>query len=92
MLRRDVIPLVKYIVDDAGCGRRIGADINAIVRDGNDFKYPSRILYFEDNFAIAVHSYLDVYLTDEEVVDLSIEYLNEIGDVQHSWHNIVGIL
>ncbi len=32
MTRNDAIPYVAYVVDDAGCGRSLGADPHAIVR------------------------------------------------------------
>lgn len=96
MSRDEVIPLVCCVVDDAGCGRRLGQDIHAIVREVGKFKYASRVVYWgepgDEPLAIAVHSYLDVWLNDNEAIQLAIEYLNEIGDLDHSWHNISEVL
>ena len=38
MRRSDAIPYVSFVVDDAGCGRELGADPHAIVRPGNPNK------------------------------------------------------
>jgi len=74
---------VSYVVDDAGSGRRIHDDIHAIVRQkGGEYEYPSVLVGWQCGFEplfIAVHSYLDVKLTDDEVVEMATEYLVERG-------------
>lgn len=69
--------LNKYVVDDAGAGRRLGDDPHAIIR-GDGFRHPSRLVVWP-NVTVAVHSYLDVEVTDEEAVAMARDYLEEIG-------------
>lgn len=92
MKRSDAIPYVGYVVDDAGCGRKLGDDIHAIVREDGDTTLPSSerkgYMYasvlvgwqcgFEPMF-VAVHSYLDVHLQKDDVVEMATDYLSEIG-------------
>lgn len=92
MKREDAINYVSHVVDDAGCGRKIGSDPCAIVRVGGDGSLPSRerkgfehssVLVgwqcgFEPLF-VAVHSYLDVEIEDTEAEDMAADYLDEIG-------------
>jgi hypothetical protein len=84
MNRTQAIPYVAYIVDDAGSGRTLGADPHAIVRspEMSDFKYASALVGWQCGFEplfVAVHSYLDVALTEEEATELATDYLDEIG-------------
>lgn len=92
MTREMAIPYVSYVVDDALCGRKLGEDIHAIVRTGGDdslpsrerkgFEYPSVLIGWQCGFEpmfVAVHSYLDVRLSDAECVELALDYLSEIG-------------
>lgn len=78
-----VIPYVRYVVDDAGSGRPIGADIHAIVRkSGERFRYASRIVGFQgcdEPMVVAVHSYLDVPINDADAEAMAVDYLEEIG-------------
>lgn len=74
-------PYVAYVVDDAGSGRVLNADRDAIIREaGGEFTYPSVLVGWQCGFEplfVAVHSYLDVRLTDEEAEDLAAEFLEE---------------
>ena len=92
MTREDAVPYVGYVVDDAGCGRGLGDDPHAIVREGGDdslpsrerkgFQYPSRLVGWQCGFEpmfVAVHSYLDVHIEDDEAIDMASDYLQEIG-------------
>ena len=92
MKRSDAIPYVSFVVDDAGCGRELGADQHAIVRPGNPNKrlddpnaphcYPSVLVGWQCGFEplfVAVHSYLDVKLDDCDAEDMAREYLEERG-------------
>lgn len=76
--RESAIERVSYVVDDAGSGRRIGSDVNAIVRDVDKFRYRS-VLVGWGSLVVAVHSYLDVELDDSEVADLATDYVVECG-------------
>lgn len=94
MTREDAIPYVAYVVDDAGCGRPLGADMHAAVRPGNRGRlltdtrtdpdslcYPSRLVGWQCGFEplfVAVHSYLDVKVADDDAEDMAREYLEEI--------------
>jgi len=90
--REDAIPYVSYVVDDAGCGRSVGGDLHAIVREGGDdslpsrtrrgHRYPSVLVGWQCGFEplfVAVHSYLDVKLDEDEAEELAAGYLDEIG-------------
>lgn len=93
MLRKDAIPYVSFVVDDAGCGRALGADQHAIVRSGNPDRridgpdtqppcYASRLVGWQCGFEplfVAVHSYLDVRVTDDEAEEMATDYLQERG-------------
>ena len=92
MRREDAVPYVGYVVDDALCGRELGADPHAIVREGGDdslpsrerkgFEYASRLVGWQCGFEpmfVAVHSYLDVHVEDDEAIDMASDYLQEIG-------------
>ena len=92
MTREDAVPYVGYVVDDARCGRELGADSHAIVREGGDdslpsrerkgFKYASRLVGWQFGIRpmfVAVHSYLDVHIEDDEAIDMASDYMQEIG-------------
>lgn len=76
---------VRFVVDDSGNGRPLGADAHAIVRyAGTAFKHPSRVVVWETGLGpigVAVHSYLDVFVPDSEALELAEDYLREIGIV-----------
>lgn len=86
--REDWLSYVCFVVDDVGSGRILKEDPYAIVREAGVpcFGYPEGPKYssvlvgwqcgFEPLF-IAVHSYLDVELSDEEAAALAMDYLEE---------------
>jgi len=73
----------RYVVDDALNGRPLGQDRWAIVREsGADYVQASVLVGWQRGFEpifVAVHSYLDVELTDGQAVEYATEYLAEIG-------------
>lgn len=87
MNREEAKRYVEYVVDDSGNGRKIGTDSHAVIREINpDIKYPSKLVGW--NFpiysrsypvVIAVHSYLDIELSNQEAEELARDYLAEIG-------------
>lgn len=85
MTRKDAIPYAGYVVDDAGCGRELGADLHAIVRESayetrSRFKHASVLVGWQCGFEpmfVAVHSYLDVRLDDDEAEELARDFLVE---------------
>lgn len=82
MKREDAIPYVSYVCDDALCCRELGADPHAIIRDRTKHRYPSRIIGWQCGFEpmfVAVHSHLDVELDDEEAIEITTDFLKEIG-------------
>jgi hypothetical protein len=84
MNRETAKSFVMYVVDDSLNGRRVGADPCAIVRETcEQFKYRSRLVGWRadcDDFCfVAVHSYLDVEIDDNEATELAADYLREIG-------------
>jgi hypothetical protein len=72
------------VVDDTGNGREIGADQHAIVRRGgvDDFCNRSAFAVFPGEFnqeiVVAVNSYLDVWLDDEEVTEFASDFMAEM--------------
>ena len=70
-----------YVVDDSGNGRPVGSDSYAYVRvSGERYKYRSAFALFKTNYleiVVAVNSYLDVYLTDDEVCELATDFIKE---------------
>lgn len=74
---------VSYVADDAGAGRKLGADPHAIIREvGDNYRYASKLVGWQCGFEplfVAVHSCLDVALADDEAENLAAEYLDEIG-------------
>lgn len=89
MNRSDAIPYVGYVVDDAGNGRLLGADPHAIVRNiimqqayYGGYKHTSVLVGWntdDEPLFVAVHSYLDIELTDDEAVNLVLDYMRELG-------------
>lgn len=82
MTRAQAIPYVSYVVDDAGSGRALNADPHAIVRSGIDFSHRSILIGWQCGFEplfVAVHSYLDCHIDDDEAEELAKDYLSEIG-------------
>ena len=86
LTRESVLEYVSFVVDDAGSGRELYADRYAIVRDkdnnsdGNNYEYPSVLVGWQCGFEplfVAVHSYLDCELDDDEVVEMATDYLAE---------------
>lgn len=84
--RIEAVPYVSFIVDDTGNGREVGADSHAIIRPHRDsyspieFDHRSILIGWQCGFEplfIAVHSYLDVRLDDDEAVELATDYLRE---------------
>lgn len=90
-MRRDqAIEYVSFVVDDSLNGREIYADPHAIVREGGDttlpsrerkgHQYPSVLVGWQCGFEplfVAVHSYLDVHLSDDDAVELATGFLTE---------------
>jgi hypothetical protein len=83
MTRKQAIPYVAFVVDDAGAARELGADMHAIIREsGGEFKHPSKLVGWQCGFEplfVAVHSYLDVSIDDSDAEDMAAEYLEERG-------------
>jgi len=80
MKREDAIPYVSSVVDDSLNGRELGDDPHAIVRDGTEHDYPSVLVGWQCGFEplfVAVHSYLDCELDEEEAIELATDYLAE---------------
>jgi hypothetical protein len=91
--REEATDYVGYVVDDAGSGRALNADMHAIVREANEdllvgddqtvrFKYASVLVGYQCGFEpmfVAVHSYLDVQVSEEDAEEMAREYLTEIG-------------
>jgi len=75
------LPYVSFVVDDAGSGRELGADQHAIVREaGDQFTYASRLVGWQCGFEplfVAVHSYLDVEIDDQDAEEMARDYLEE---------------
>ena len=100
MNRSEAIPHVSYVVDDAGCASPLGDNTHALVREldkaaynsqikWSKFRYASVLVGWDDAYTnspvfVAVHSYLDVELTDAEVTELATDYLFEIGCFRHA--------
>jgi len=83
MTREQAKDFVGYVVDDAGAARHVGDDMHAVVREGGPegFKYGSVLVGWQCGFEpmfVAVHSYLDVELDDDECVEMAMDYLIEI--------------
>ena len=79
MTREQALPYVSFVVDDAGSGRELGADMHATTRESGH-KYRSVLVGWQCGFEplfVAVHSYLDVELSDDEAEDIARDYLVE---------------
>lgn len=95
MLNRETaIDYVSFVVDDAGAGRELHADPHAVVREAGEptrgpedqegpaYEYGSVLVGWQCGFEplfVAVHSYLDVRLDDEECEEMAKDYLAERG-------------
>lgn len=100
MNRNDALKYVAFVVDDAGCGRRLHDDRFAVVREGGGttrneltgsvseewddepYRHPSVLVGWQCGFEpmfVAIHSYLDVAITDADAEEIAQEYLAEIG-------------
>lgn len=95
MYRLDATEYVAFVVDDSGNGRELNADRYAVIRTGqlqrlaedtddteHTFDYPSVLVGWQCGFEplfVAVHSYLDVEIGDDEAMDLARDYLAERG-------------
>jgi len=81
MERQDAIEYVGFVVDDAGAGRDLDDDPHAIIREaGDQFQYPSVLVGWQCGFEplfVAVHSYLDVELDEDEAAEMATEFLAE---------------
>jgi hypothetical protein len=81
MNRNDALEYVSFVVDDAGCGRRLHGDQHAIARE-ESYRHPSVLVGWQCGFEpmfVAVHSYLDVAITDADAEEIAQEYLAELG-------------
>lgn len=79
MTREQALPYVSFVVDDAGSGRELGADQHATTRE-TGHKHRSVLIGWQCGFEplfVAVHSYLDVELDDQEAEEIAQEYLAE---------------
>lgn len=88
--REQALPYVSYVVDNAGAARGIDEDSLPSVRPGNPTKrlddngpecYASVLVGWQCGFEplfVAVHSYLDVRLDDDEAIEMATDFLAEI--------------
>ena len=100
MNREQATKYVAHVVDDSMAGRKLHADPHAIVREvgenmiGDDdstvnFEYASILIGWQCGFEplfVAVHSYIDVRLDDDEAEEMAREWLEEIewfGENEH---------
>ena len=84
MERATARQFVRYVVDDTGNGRKIGNDVHAIVREtaAGAFRHPSVLVGYcsePSPVFVAVHSYLDVRMEDDECAELAGDLLRETG-------------
>lgn len=77
---------VSFVVDDARVGR-IGRELHtdpyAIVRNTPAYKHASILVGWQRGFEplfVAVHSYFDISLDDDEAIEIATEYL-----IEHGW-------
>jgi hypothetical protein len=80
MNRSQAAPYVSVIIDDALNGRELGDDPHAIIRDRDQFNHPSILIGWQCGFEplfVAVHSYCDWELSDDEAIELATDYLAE---------------
>ena len=74
MNRAQATPYVSFVVDDAGCGRELGADQHAIVRA------ESVLVGWQCGFEplfVAVHAYGGWQMSEDEAVELATDFLLE---------------
>jgi hypothetical protein len=97
MTFKELMNQCDWIVDDTGNGRLRGSDQHAIVRIGgvDDFCNRSAFAVFEDGprrHVVAVNSYLDVWLDDNEVVEIATGWWREQkpGNKSHIPHVMRG--
>ena len=86
---KDAAKHVKYVLDDAGMAEPLGANQHAKVRYSKaqritgEYHHASRLLCWVTDpikpFVIAVHSYGDWYLSDDEVTEIALDWLKEKG-------------
>jgi hypothetical protein len=75
--------MTKYVADDAGMFAALHENQFATVRQAgvDDFSNRSAFAAFSSPkrglIVISVHSYLDVYLTDEDVLDIATDVIHE---------------
>jgi len=74
--------IAEFVVDDTGNGRRIGEGQHAIVRRAgvDDFCNRSAFAVFDVQnikVVVAVNSYLDCWMSDEEVAEIASDWMNE---------------
>lgn len=84
MSRNAALRYVTFVVDDALSGREVGQDAHAFVRDKSRgiFDHSSILVGWQcwsEPLFVAVHSYLDVELSDEEASELAVDFLKERG-------------
>ena len=92
MTRQDAIPYIAYSVDDAGhaCHHQFDSGFQIRCLSGisqntpddptYDWKYPSVLVGWQcgaEPLFVAVHSYLDVHLDDDEAEEMAADYLAE---------------
>lgn len=94
LTRESIADYVSFVVDDAGSGRELYADPHAIIREageptrgpedqeGPTYEYSSVLVGWQCGFEplfVAVHSYLDVELDEDEAAEMAKDYLAERG-------------
>jgi methionine synthase II (cobalamin-independent) len=88
--------VVRFVVDDTSNGCRLGENRFAIIREkGEQFKNSSVIVLVVDitgPVGIAVHSYLDVPINDDEAIALAKNYIAEISVLTEEQIQIVQVL
>lgn len=81
--RLEAEELCRYVLDDNLCGRPLGSDRHAVIRNGPPFRHSSAIILCRCEsgiIGVVIHSYLDVAMEMYESVDLSINFLREMGE------------
>lgn len=79
MTRQSIKPYVSFVVDDSLNGRKLNSDPHAIIRE-DGFCNPSRLIGWQCGFEpvfVAVHSYLDRFVDDDEAIELATDFLSE---------------
>lgn len=83
MTRIEAARQITYVVDDTGNGRKLNADPHARVREaGEEFRHGSVLVGWHGAGGatiVSVHSYLDVWVTREDAVELAVDYMVERG-------------